>query len=149
MTDASRAIVVVWVVINCDHLSKLEFSPVNPLVITEHGALMAASILNSTRAIEVGFYIVRDFVSLRRAVSEHEELSYKISQLENKLADHDDQIIRIEDNPTPAAPLVASRMALRFVNAPFLSAASIIAGAGRSLMDPPGLNNSIRTFRAF
>jgi hypothetical protein len=32
------------VVTNCDHLEKLKFSPVNPLVFTEHGALMAASV---------------------------------------------------------------------------------------------------------
>jgi len=83
------------VVTNCDHLEKLKYSPVNPLVFTEHGALMAASILNSTRAVEVSLYIVRAFVALRRAVSEHKELSQKIIQLERKLADHDDQIIAI------------------------------------------------------
>ena len=43
------------VVTNCDHLSKLKFSPVNPLVFTEHGALMAASILNSARAVDLHF----------------------------------------------------------------------------------------------
>ena len=45
------------VVTNCDHLENLKFSPVNPLVFTEHGALMVASILiNSPRAVEVGLY---------------------------------------------------------------------------------------------
>ena len=52
------------VVTNCDHLEKLKFSPVNPLVFTEHGALMAASILNSPRVIEVGFFIIRAFFYL-------------------------------------------------------------------------------------
>ena len=51
----------VEVVTNCDHLEKLKFSPVNPLVFTEHGALMAASILNSQRAVEVSLFIVRAF----------------------------------------------------------------------------------------
>ena len=83
------------VVTNCDHLNKLKFSPVNPLVFTEHGALMAASILNSARAVEVSLFIVRAFVALRRAISEHKELARKITQLERKLADHDDQIIAI------------------------------------------------------
>ena len=40
------------VVTNCDHLENLKFSPVNPLVFTEHGALMAASVLNLKRAVE-------------------------------------------------------------------------------------------------
>ena len=83
------------VITNCDHLQKLKFSPVNPLVFTEHGALMAASILNSDRAVEVSLFIVRAFVALRRAISEHKELARKITQLELKLADHDDHIIAI------------------------------------------------------
>ena len=83
------------VVTNCDHLEKLKYSPVNPLVFTEHGALMAASILNSASAVEVSLFIVRAFVALRRAISEHKELARKITQLERKLADHDDQIIAI------------------------------------------------------
>ncbi len=83
------------VVTNCDHLNKLKYSPVNPLVFTEHGALMAASILNSARAVEVSLFIVRAFVALRRAISEHKELARKITQLERKLADHDDQIMAI------------------------------------------------------
>jgi hypothetical protein len=35
------------VVTNCDHLQKLKYSPVNPRVFSEHGAIMAASVLNS------------------------------------------------------------------------------------------------------
>ena len=82
-------------VTNCDHLENLKFLPVNPLVFTEHGALMAASILNSPRAVEVGLYIVRAFVELRRAISEHKELSMKVAQLERRFADHDGHIIAI------------------------------------------------------
>ena len=83
------------VVTNCDHLQQLKYSPVNPLVFTEHGALMAASILNSARAVDVSLFIVRAFVALRRTISEHKTLARKIAQLERKLAGHDDQIIAI------------------------------------------------------
>jgi len=41
------------VVTICDHLSSLKFSPHLPFAFTEHGAIMAASVLNSTRAIQV------------------------------------------------------------------------------------------------
>jgi hypothetical protein len=41
------------VVANCDHLKKLKFSPVLPNAFTEHGAIMAASGLNSQRAMDV------------------------------------------------------------------------------------------------
>ena len=40
------------VVANCDHLKKLKFSPVLPYAFTEHGAIMAASVLNTPRSIE-------------------------------------------------------------------------------------------------
>ena len=83
------------VVSNCDHLSKLKFSKSLPFAFTEHGALMAASVLNSQRAVEVGVYIVRAFVRLRRFIAEHKELSRKVSQLERRLADHDEQILTI------------------------------------------------------
>jgi hypothetical protein len=39
------------VVANCDHLQKLKFSPVLPNSFTEHGAIMAATVLNTSRAI--------------------------------------------------------------------------------------------------
>lgn len=40
------------VIANCDHLKKLKFSPVPPNAFTEHGAIMVASVLNTTRAKE-------------------------------------------------------------------------------------------------
>lgn len=83
------------VVTNCDHLEKLKYSPVNPHAFTEHGAIMVASILNSPKAIEVSIFIVRAFVQLREVVAGHKELARKIGLLEQKLSDHDDQIIVI------------------------------------------------------
>ena len=81
------------VVTDCDHLQRLKFSRVNPTAFTEHGAIMAASVLNSTRAVEVSVFVVRAFVSLRRAIAEHKELSLKIARIERHLADHDEQIL--------------------------------------------------------
>jgi len=48
------------VVANCDHLSRLKFSPASPYAFTEHGAVMAASVLNTPRAIEVSIFVVRE-----------------------------------------------------------------------------------------
>jgi hypothetical protein len=81
------------VVTNCDHLQKLKYSPVNPRVFSEHGAIMAASVLNSPRAVEVSIFIVRAFVQLREIISGHKELNRKLSKLERKLVDHDEQIL--------------------------------------------------------
>ena len=81
------------VVTNCDHLQKLKFSPVNPYVFTEHGAIMAACVLNSQKAVEVSVFVVRAFVQLREVLAGHKEIARKISQLERKLGDHDQQIM--------------------------------------------------------
>jgi len=81
------------VVTNCDHLQKLKFSPVNPHVFTEHGTIMAASVLNSPKAVEVSVFVVRAFVQLRQVIAGHKELARKIGQLERKLAGHDEQIL--------------------------------------------------------
>lgn len=83
------------VVANCDHLEKLKFSKSMPLVFTEHGAIMAASVLNSPKAIEVSVFVVRAFVQLREVIAGHKELARKIAQLERRLGDHDDQIMAL------------------------------------------------------
>ncbi|MCJ7524622.1 MAG: hypothetical protein MUP71_05280 [Candidatus Aminicenantes bacterium] len=53
---------------------------------------MAASVLNSPRAIEMSIFIVRAFVRLREILHFHKELAGKISELENKVGDHDASI---------------------------------------------------------
>jgi hypothetical protein len=83
------------VVANCDHLSKLKYSKALPYAFTEHGSIMAASVLNSKRAVEVSVYIVRAFVKIRRMMAENKELSRKIVQVERHLAEHDEQIIEL------------------------------------------------------
>jgi hypothetical protein len=83
------------VVANCDHLNNLKYSKSLPYVFTEHGTLMAASVLNTPRAVEVSVFIVRAFVKLRKIISEHKELAIKISHLERQMIEHDDQLIQI------------------------------------------------------
>ncbi len=83
------------VVANCDHLSKLKFSKTLPYVFTEHGAIMAASVLSSRRAVEMSVFVVRAFVKLRRTIVRHKELARKFAQLEHQLADHDEQILAL------------------------------------------------------
>jgi len=72
------------VVANCDHLSTLKFSPSIPYAFTEHGAIMAASVLNTPLAIEVSVYVVRAFIQVREAIATHKNLANKIAQLERR-----------------------------------------------------------------
>ena len=70
-----------------------------PLAFTEHGAIMAAMVLNSPRATEVSVYVVRAFVQLRDTLLTHKELAKRLdeleSRLERKLATHDQAITGI------------------------------------------------------
>lgn len=72
------------VVANCDHLKNLKFAPHRPHAFTEHGALMLASVLNGTRAIQMSLYVVNAFINLRAAVSAHKDLQRRLDDLEKK-----------------------------------------------------------------
>ena len=77
------------VVTNCDHLSRLRFSAVLPLAFTEHGAIMAASVLNSSRAIEMSVLVVRAFVRLRDVARTNAEIGKHLALLERRVTAHD------------------------------------------------------------
>jgi hypothetical protein len=60
-----------------------------PYAFSEHGAVMAATILNSPRAVEVSVFVVRAFVRLSRVAADQRQLAIKLAELERKLAVHD------------------------------------------------------------
>jgi hypothetical protein len=73
------------VITNCDHLQKLKFSPNLPYAFTEHGALMAATVLNTRTAADVSIYVIRAFVALRNAVGvQQRSLLHRLDRLEAK-----------------------------------------------------------------
>jgi hypothetical protein len=61
-------------------------------VFTEHGAIMAASVLNSQRAVEMSLFVVRAFVHLRETLRAHRALAAKLVELEHRLEAHDASI---------------------------------------------------------
>jgi phage regulator Rha-like protein len=63
-----------------------------PYAFTEHGAIMAANVLSSARAVQMSVFVVRAFVRLRQMVSAHKELAAKLSELERAVADQDGRI---------------------------------------------------------
>ncbi len=70
-----------------------------PLVFTEHGAVMAATILSSAKAIAMSVYVVRAFIKLREMLAENRELAKKLEALERKLSSrldvHEETILHI------------------------------------------------------
>ena len=82
-------------VAKCDRFGNLKHSTALPRAFTEHGALMAASVLKSSRAVEVSLFVVRAFVKLRQVIEQHKEMAQSLSQLESRLAEHDGQILSL------------------------------------------------------
>jgi hypothetical protein len=84
-----------------------------PYAFTEHGAIMAATVLNSKRAIEMSVFVVRAFVRLREMLATNRKLAGKLDELENRLDTHDstiqDLIEAIKELMTPA-PLPRKRI---------------------------------------
>ena len=71
-------------VAKCDRFSRLKHSTAFPLAFTEHGAIMAANVLNSQRAIEASVYVVRAFVKMREVLASHKELVRRLDEMEGK-----------------------------------------------------------------
>ena len=56
-----------------------------PFAFTEHGAIMAANILNSSRAVQMSVFVVRAFVKMRGLLTDTRELARKLAALEKEL----------------------------------------------------------------
>lgn len=63
-----------------------------PWAFTEHGAIMAATVLRSARAIDMSIFVVRAFVRLRDVAASHRELATKLSTLERRVGGHDEEL---------------------------------------------------------
>ena len=60
-----------------------------PWAFTEHGALMAAAVLNSPRAVQMSLFVVRAFVQMRQEVLAHATVFKRLSEIDKKLVTHD------------------------------------------------------------
>jgi hypothetical protein len=68
-----------------------------PHVFTEHGAIMAATVLNSERAVEMSVFVVLAFVRMRRAIAGNRHILTKLAELERRLESHDEDIQGLMD----------------------------------------------------
>ncbi len=85
LTDSELRVAVT----NCDR--NLDFNMVRtlPYAFTEHGALMAATVLNSPRAVQMSLFIIRTFTKMRELLISQEDLSKKLKAIEERLTGHD------------------------------------------------------------
>ncbi len=66
-----------------------------PYAFTEHGALMAANVLNSPGAITMSVQVIRAFVQLRQLLINHKALAVKLAELESRVGVHDTRLAAI------------------------------------------------------
>jgi hypothetical protein len=61
-------------------------------VFTEHGAIMAATVLNSPRAVQMSIFVVRAFLRLREWVAGQAVLAARLADLERRVGAHDHEL---------------------------------------------------------
>ena len=72
-------------------LARLKFSK-EVRAFTEHGALMAANVLNSAEAVKMSVHIVRAFIKQRELIASQAEILKKLAQMDAKLLKHDEAL---------------------------------------------------------
>ncbi|MDQ5845042.1 MAG: ORF6N domain-containing protein [Acidobacteriota bacterium] len=77
------------VITNCDHLARLKFAKSLPFAFTEHGALMAATVLSSPRAVAMSVYVVRAFIQMREQLEANREILKRLTEIDKTLLEHD------------------------------------------------------------
>lgn len=77
------------VVTNCDHLVRLKFSPALPRAFSEHGAIMAATVLNSPQAVAMSVYVVRAFIRMREQLAANAAILKRLAEIDKTLLQHD------------------------------------------------------------
>jgi hypothetical protein len=90
-----------------------------PRAFTEHGAIMAANVRNSPRAVQMSVFVVRAFVKMRELLGQNGRLAEKLAELERRLTSrldvHEKAIVHILDEikklmePLPPQPEPARR----------------------------------------
>ncbi|MCX5885868.1 MAG: ORF6N domain-containing protein [Proteobacteria bacterium] len=86
-----------------------------PYAFTEHGAIMAANVLNSPQAVKMSVFVVRAFIRMRQVLSDNRVLAKKLAELEKmltaRLDTHEraivhvlEQILRLMNPPSRPEP---------------------------------------------
>jgi hypothetical protein len=66
-----------------------------PYAFTEHGAIMAANVLNSPEAVAMSVYVVRAFVQMRERLAANAAILKRLAEIDKKLLEHDHTLLTI------------------------------------------------------
>jgi len=101
------------VVTICDHLRGLKFSKSQPYAFTEHGVVMAATVLNSSTAVQMSVFVIRVFIRMRECLAGRNALAKQLKAIDKKLLTHDAALLDLYEKleplllppPTPKKPI--------------------------------------------
>jgi len=86
-----------------------------PYAFTEHGAVMAANVLNSNRAVEMSVFVVRAFIAMRGVLAGNTELALQLAELEKQLTKrlniHEKAIVHVLDKIKECMPAASQSSA--------------------------------------
>ena len=87
-----------------------------PFAFTEHGAIMAATVLNSPRAVQMSIFVVRAFVRMRQAFAGSQVLEKRLADIEKNLVLHDTALrdLYAKIRPLLLPPSVPSKTRIGF-----------------------------------
>ena len=66
-----------------------------PWAFTEHGALMAATVLHSSRAVQMSLYVIRAFVRMREALATNATILKRLAEIDRTLLEHDTALLAL------------------------------------------------------
>lgn len=89
-----------------------------PYAFTEHGAIMAATVLNSPEAVKMSVYVVRAFVQMREQIAANREILKRLAEIDHSLLKHDKalQVIWSQLQPLLAPPPTPKKPRIGFHN---------------------------------
>jgi hypothetical protein len=98
-------------------LKKGENTKYLPYAFTEHGAIMAANVLNSPRAVAMSVFVVRAFIQQRDVLAANAEILKRIAEIDKELLLHDSALRDIyhrlqpllQPPPDPPRPKIGFR----------------------------------------
>ena len=89
------------VITHCDHLRRLKFAHSLPYAFTEHGAIMAATVLNSPKAVSMSVFVVRAFVQMREQIAANAAIFKRLAKMDRTLLEHDSSLLDLYEKLLP------------------------------------------------
>lgn len=89
------------VITNCDHLRHLKFAKSLPFAFTEHGAIMAATVLNSPQAVSMSVFVVRAFIQMREQIAANRTILKRLAEIDKTLLEQDTALVDLYEKLQP------------------------------------------------